>query len=394
MAFALAAHAADEAVLALALRAQTDFHKVEAAAVPATPDLMRCVQTQAAVLPVARPPEAPLIHFRKGYCELLNGENRAAAHDFARALAEWDYRSPEPVSAGLLALSSIARLRSGSASAEELSGIRAGLERADTGAVCLSNLMTPSRCRELVDTGRLWAGWLALERGELNTAGRYFAAFSQSAWRWWTAGLQALQEKRYSQAAGLLRKAVETWRNDERHPQAGMAALLGPKPDLPAAVFQLAGAGYLAGEYEAAAADAGAAIKADPGNAGALFLRGRAREALGQAEAALADYQLASRLAFAHPDRPQANAQAHYYRGVWLFLRKSYSQAEDEFVAALNNGAGPLVPDLTAWRYTAAVAGGACQASAANLEQALPAASPLAPKDEARRLLQACQARL
>jgi tetratricopeptide (TPR) repeat protein len=382
---------ADDTGLLLALKAQTDFDRVELEPVARVQDTMRCVQSQAQVLPVTRPAELPLIHYRKGYCELLNGDNRAAAGDFAKALADWPTRAPEPVSAGLQVLSAVARLRAG-ADPAELGGIRAGLEEAENKSVCLANVMPAARCRDLVQLGRLWLGWMDLRQGNLDAASQRFAAFPQTAWHSWTAARQAMDQHRYDEAVASLRKAVEIWHNEETSPPAGIVRVLGPSAQRPDAVFLLGQAEYLAREYKSALSDFGAALKADPGNAQALYLRGRTREALGEAEGAITDYQLASRLAFANPDRPDSTALAHYYRGVWWLRRKSFSQAEDEFSAALNNTGNPaLRADLTAWRYLAAVAGGSCQTAAARLESALAAASDLFPKQEARQSIQACR---
>src|SRR5262249_28339325 len=110
------AYSADENLLALALRAQTDFDRVELAAVPSLPDTLACAQSQAMVLPVTRPAELSLIYYRKGYCELVNGsvsgnraEYREAVHDFEKAVQAWPDRvkkgavSP-PVSSALRVL--------------------------------------------------------------------------------------------------------------------------------------------------------------------------------------------------------------------------------------------------------------------------------------------------
>ena len=121
-------------------------------------------------------------------------------------------------------------------------------------------------------------------------------------------------------------------------------------------------------------------------------MRGLAQEALGHAEAAQADYQMASRTAFANPDQPNASARAHYYRGVWMFRRKEFARAEDEFATALNQDPGAdLRPDVAAWRHMAAVAAGGCGASAQKLEDALRTASGFFPRGEAGKLLEGCR---
>jgi tetratricopeptide (TPR) repeat protein len=133
-------------------------------------------------------------------------------------------------------------------------------------------------------------------------------------------------------------------------------------------------------------------VKAKPNNARAIFLRGRAREMLDRTKEALADYELASRTAFANVGEPFESGHAHYYRGVLLFRRKDFSRAESEFASALNfETAESMKTDVEAWRHMAAVASGGCAASAGMLEQTLPGTSRLFPRDEARQLLNSCR---
>ena len=91
---------------------------------------------------MTKPAEAPLVRFRKGYCALLGAtitgsraDYEAAAGDFARAMAGWEARAPEPIPSGLQALSGIARLRAGAA-AEALPDIEAGLADAVSRSAC------------------------------------------------------------------------------------------------------------------------------------------------------------------------------------------------------------------------------------------------------------------
>ena len=77
------------------------------------------------------------------------------------------------------------------------------------------------------------------------------------------------------------------------------------------------------------------AVRRDPANARALFLRGRAKDAAGQPDAAIADYNLAARNALAKAE-DQGSGEAHIYRGISLYRRKEYEPAEDEFTNALN----------------------------------------------------------
>ena len=106
-----------------------------------------------------------------------------------------------------------------------------------------------------------------------------------------------------------------------------------------------------------------------PSNPHALFLRARAKELAGRKDEALADYNLASRTAFAAA-QDLASGEAHLYRGIVLYRRKDYARAEDEFASALNfEMTGALRPDARAWRHLAAVAGGSCGSARAVLER-------------------------
>ena len=60
-------------------------------------------------------------------------------------------------------------------------------------------------------------------------------------------------------------------------------------------------------------------------------------------------------------------------------------------MSALNFAiAAPLRADAVAWRRLSAVAGGSCDAGRRYLEEALPAASPYFPRQEARDAMAAC----
>ena len=147
----------------------------------------------------------------------------------------------------------------------------------------------------------------------------------------------------------------------------------------------------LRGDPKVAVATLDAAVKADPAYPRALFLRARAKALQGQTDAAIADYNLASRSAFAEATN-LASGEAHLYRGIALYLRKDYARAEDEFSSALNfEIPDDLKPDAGAWRNMAAVAGGSCGSSREKLETALETASPYFPKNDARTLAFSCQ---
>jgi tetratricopeptide (TPR) repeat protein len=253
--------------------------------------------------------------------------------------------------------------------------------------------MSQWQCAQLIDAGRLWLGWLANRRGDLAEAAARFEPYPALGWAGWVAGRQALGDGRYAAAVAGFEQAVTAWKDGERYPKPGLARILAPKPDLADAVYQLGAAQYLARQYQAAVGTLEAAVKARPENAHAMFVRGLARAGMGQAEAALTDYQLASRMALAHPDVPNSGALARYYRGVWQFRRGDFVRAEDEFASALNQDPGAdLRADATGWRYMAAVAGGACEASSRKLEAALKEASGFFPRREAETLLEGCRA--
>lgn len=392
-----AAAAADDAAVAMRVRAQTDFDRVTSAAFPELPDTTRCVQSQAVLLPVVGPAGEAVVRFRMGWCQLLGAsltDSRAAygqaAREFARAMAAWPARSLEPIPAPLQVLSGISRLQQG-AEPHSLPDIRAGFEAALATRSCPDELLSPRVCQEVIALARLWLGWTLLEEGKLADATVHLLRFPELGWADWSAGRQALEWGRARDAADRIGQAVERWTAARKYPRGGTLRLLAPKPDLPRALAELGMARYLAGDFAGAVQSLDAAVKQRPWDARSIFTRGLARDALGQTEAALADYQLASRTAFANPGLSSASAQAHLYRGVWHFRRGAWTRAEDEFAGALNARPEPaLRADIAAWRHLSAVAGGACESSAAELGRALSDVSGLFPREEAQARLAAC----
>src|SRR5690242_21843238 len=81
--------AADEQQLALELRAQADFERVQMAATPSVADTTRCIQSQAALLPVVPASELALHLYRKAYCTLVGGNFATAASEFDKAIESW-----------------------------------------------------------------------------------------------------------------------------------------------------------------------------------------------------------------------------------------------------------------------------------------------------------------
>lgn len=401
-AFALAGatflFAADDAQLALALKAQATFDRVELPATPTLRDAQVCVQSQAGLLPVTVPEEMALAHYRKGYCTLaaaaLTGDKSGyadAAGEFELAIASWPQRlgkaakksPPEPVSSGLRVLAAISHLRAGvenSAQSEIAAAVQA--------AVCNSSVMQTDICRQVVETGREWLGWMALRSDNLGEASSYFAGAAATGWPTWLDGRKAFDSRRYAEAAARYSEAITVWKARWQTPSFLQG--LGPAPDMAIALADLGGAQLLAGSTKSALATLDAAIKASPAEARPLFLRGRAHELAGQLDEALGDYNLASRNAFSHAQE-RTSGDAHLYRGIVLYRRRDFGRAENEFASALNfDISAAMRPDTMAWRQLAAVAGGSCGPAREYLERLLPAVSPYFPLEEARSMAAGC----
>jgi len=319
------------------------------------------------MLAVALPAEQALLHYRKGYCELAAAVITRGADAFADAAAELD-------KGGANVLASIARLRAG--------------QDADPRSL---NTGVSATCPAFCDrAARLWLGWLALRRQDLNEAAHQFAAVSESGWSAWVAGRKAFQDGQYAEAAAQYRQAADIWTHAQRDPAPTLAARVAPQPDLAQALTELGGAQLLSGHPADAIASLNAAIQAGPPDARAFYLRARAKELAGQKDFALEDYNLASRTAFANA-KDLASGEAHLYRGIMLYRRRDFAGAEDEFSSALNlEVPAALRPDASAWRHLSAVADGFCAASREYLERSLPAVSPYFPKAEAQALAAGC----
>jgi len=393
--------AADEAQLALVLKAQTEFERVELPATPTLRDAAACVQSEAGLLAIAAPEELALFHFRKGYCTLVGATLTheksaylAAAEEMEKAIASWPLRlpkngkkgPPEPVSSGLNVLAAISRFEAGSGESAP-----AEIAAAVQSAACNSSVMQTDVCRQILDTGRLWLGWMALRAGNLDEARTWFAPAPATGWLAWVAGRKAFESRSYGNAVARYSEAITVWKSVWQSPQGpGFLLALGPRPDTDTALADLGGAQLLAGNTKSALATLDAAIKAGPAEARPLFLRARAHELARQMDLALADYNLASRTAFANA-RDQASGEAHLYRGIAFYRRRDFARAENEFASALNfDIPAALRPDAVAWRQLAAVAGGSCATARDYLERSLATVSPYFPVEEARSLAAGC----
>jgi tetratricopeptide (TPR) repeat protein len=390
--------------LAVALKAQTDFDRVELVARPRIAESEVCVQSQAAALAVSLPEERSLLHFRKGYCAFAGAVATQDARQFQAAVAELDkaieawparvsksakHAVPEPVSPALRVFAGIVRLHA----ATDFSGTdsaRQELTAAMESPSCKSNLMSATFCGQVLGAGAQWLGWIALRGNQLEQAASHFSAAPDSGWSAWVQGRRDFDDARYGAAAAQYAQATHLWTLTWQGEGPTLPQALGPRPQVASALADWGGARLLAGDLRGAIVTLDAAVQADPANAHVLFLRARAKELAGRKDEALTDYNLASRTAFAAA-QDLASGEAHLYRGIALYRRKDYARAEDEFASALNfEMTGALRPDARAWRHLAAVAGGSCGSARQSLNLALPAVSPFFPQDEARSMASAC----
>jgi tetratricopeptide (TPR) repeat protein len=395
--------AADLQRLALESKAQADFERVQKPVTPQLRDTIACIQSQAALVPVVSKDLLSAIQYRKGYCTLASAritrhvsEYATAASDFERAIENWPARAaatgrsrpPEPLPSALRVLAAIAKLQSG---VDEAAMDRAGnmIRSAMNVRQCSSLLMDPGFCDAVHSMGQQWLGWLDLRRNNVEAAVRDLGGAERSGWNAWALGRRAFENRNYRDAAVQYGRAVEIWEFAKRS-EVTLLDGLGPIPDLKAALADLGGAQILAENYSSAIETLTRAAKEDPGRAYVLFLRGRARELASQQEAALADYNMASRSAFAAA-QDLASGEAHLYRGIVLYHRKDFARAEDEFSSALNLEISPAFRgDAAAWRHLAAVSAGSCDTARAQLDNALASVSPYFPKDQARSQIATC----
>jgi tetratricopeptide (TPR) repeat protein len=366
---------ADERRLALVADAQRAFDRVDLSPSPQLADASACVQMQAAALAVALPAGEASLYYRKGYCELAVAAVTRAPSRFAEAASELD-RS------GAAMLAWIAR--------QAQAAVQGATQ--DTAQSWTTPGTCPASCQPFLSTASLWLGWLAIRRGDLGAATEHFAVRPESGWPAFVAGIRAFQAGRYSEAAARYGETLDIWSRDQAASDPPLARRLGPPADIAQLLAELGGAQILAGDPRTAVATLDKALKTGVPAARTFFLRARAEELSGQPEPALADYNLASRTAFANAT-DLASGEAHLYRGILYYRRKDYARAEDEFSSALNFAIAPaLRPDASAWRHLSAVASGFCGASRQYLERSLPAVSPFFPKEEARAVAAGCPA--
>jgi tetratricopeptide (TPR) repeat protein len=396
----------------LETRAEADYQRVALAISPGLVEASACEQSEAALVSIAAVDQLPLIHYRKGYCALVvaalgreaspaNEPNpwNDAAWEFHRAIEAWPLAHPArhnqagtPVPAILPLAEALARFHAAGANGvEDKSGIAAAetaLAAAEEHLSCGTEFTTTELCEAYADVGREWMGWIALRSEDLALAARDFSSPAAAGWSNWTAGLEAFRNAQYRDAAARYGQAIADWDRDRT--EIGWFNRLRPQPDWADSLTEWGGARLLAGDYTGAIAALDRAAAANPENGRAFYLRGLARERSGHLDEALADYNLASRAAFASA-RELASGEAHLYRGILLYRRKDYARAEAEFASALNfDVAQGLRADATAWRHLAAVAQGGCQSSRELLGRSLTLVSPFFPRQEAQAAAAAC----
>jgi tetratricopeptide (TPR) repeat protein len=398
-----AATAADPVRLAVAERARADFERVRRAPAQGLEDALRCVQSQAAGVAAARPAEAPLLHFRHGYCALagalVSGDVRGfddAARALEQALAAWPARArdrkaaPEPEPAAVAALAVIARLSAGTLQGDALDAAAARLAAARRSGACPETVLDAAECRDILAVATVWEGWVAAGRNRLEDAARLLSAERSPGWSAWVAGRRSVERAAYAEAAAACERAVIAWTAEEKSPSRRIPDGLRPPPALTPALVALGEARIAAGDPRAALAPLDSAIRRDPRRARTWYLRARAKELAADGKGALADLSVAARTALAQAGEGAAG-EGRFYRGVWSFRRGDAEGAEAEFVEALNAGLPhALLPDAAAWRALAAVRTGACETSREKVESTLPAVSPLFPKAEARAAIATC----
>jgi hypothetical protein len=285
----------------------------------------------------------------------------------------------------------IARLR-GSAEMEVAAGARREIATALDSPSCTSNLMPAAFCAEVLAGGARWLGWMALRDNELDVAARRFSQAPDSGWSEWVQGRREYDNARFGAAAAQYTEAINKWKRIWQGEGPTLPQALGPRPQYASALADWGGARLLAGDLPGAILTLDASIQADAASPFALFLRARAKELAGQQDAALADYNLASRTAYAAAV-DLASGEAHLYHGIVLYRRQDFARAEEEFASALNfEMTGALRPDASAWRHLAVVAGGSCGTARESLSLALVGVSPFFPRDEARARASACGA--
>ncbi len=390
-------HATDQRKLALEATAQGDFERVTTQRTFDLASASTCIDSQAMLLAVATPEETSIIVFRKAYCALVRAivtdDHASFAHAgdiFDDAIADAQsaaakQKVPVNVAPSWRILAAVARLNAGASGESQEQSLTSAVDASE----CQTNAAPGQFCLTAKQLGSAWLGWIAFGKRDRIAAASRFAVSNTPAWTEWLTGRDAFGRANYSEAVSDYGRAIEAWRGDASSPTTQR---LYPRPDMSAMLTEWGGARLLTDDRAGAISTLDAALRVDPSNARAFFLRGLAK-ARSTRDEALDDYDRASRAAFAQVNGDTGAAEAHFYRGVLLYRRKEFVRAENEFASALNaDEPMPWRADARAWRGLSAVAGGSCGASREYLQGALASVSPYFPKREALDASAACPA--
>ena len=206
-----------------------------------------------------------------------------------------------------------------------------------------------------------------------------------SGWRRWTEGRREFDAGKYAAAVPLYAAAIEQWKQiwqgARPHLPPGIkAAPRHPRGALPTT----APPACWPATFPAPSPPSMPRCGATPANARAWFLRARAKELAGHPDEALADYNLASRNAFAAA-QDLASGEAHLYRGIALFRRRDFARAEQEFASSLNfeMNADPCAPMPAPGATSPPSRRASAGPARASLTQSLATVSPYFPRQEA-----------
>ena len=269
--------AADQGQLALALKAQSDFGRVEMTARPRIPEAQTCVQSQAAALAVSLPEDRSLLYYRKGYCAIAGAaasqdplQFQAAAENFDKAVETWPERArkspkhapPEPVPAALRVFGGIARLQAVAGVAVP-AGARQEIAAALQAPSCNSTLIPTGFCSDLLTAGAQWLGWMALRGNQLDEAAHNFSGAPGTGWSAWVQGRREFDAARFREAAAQYASAIDVWKRIWQGEGPTFLQALGPRPQDAAALADWGGARMLAGDLAGAILTLDASIQAD-----------------------------------------------------------------------------------------------------------------------------------
>lgn len=356
-------------------QAESAFDRVQASPAPDANEAASCVAAQDALLPKTKPGDRWLVHYRRGFCALILAARRNDRSGYGTAVQEFSETAEslpsvlkKQIPQGLTALQAIS-----TALAADPDKVPVGdLKSVSDSARCFdSALMSARMCMLLSDAAAVWIGWSAYRKDDLNAAAAALEKVPASPWTAWVSGSLAWHQHRWPEAAALYTRAIAGWSSP-----SGLVELFAPKPDIATAWYQLGATQYQAGDYGSAIASFDAAVRESHGGSWYIFVRARAKEMLGLREAALADYELASR-----------DKQTSFYSAMRWLRQAEFTRANAGFTAALA-ALPPDIPraDVEGWRTVAVLGEGRC-ADPPDLANA----SVFFPKDEVEASVLECR---